>query len=190
MIYFIESGTLGNVKIGFTIHPPSARLASLQTASDRPLRLLASAPGDRQVEARWHERWSHLRVPGAGREWFRRTPELMAFMAEVADLPALLQPYARHEPGLEALYRLALGRHADADPDFCANAVWYGYPPLPSMKKALASLVGWHAYAAPPLNTNTAYSACYEAVYEALPDCRGRCACGAIMRAFFEVGVL
>jgi hypothetical protein len=61
---------------------------------------------------------------------------------------------------------------------FCANANWYGYSG-PGLKEKLCQLVGWEAKTDDPrLKTNEAYDVAYEAIYEALPDCRGRCSCG------------
>jgi hypothetical protein len=65
VVYFV--GAAEAVKIGRTRNV-AARLRSLATASAVPLALLGTVPGDRQLEARLHWQWRHLRLRG---EWFR-----------------------------------------------------------------------------------------------------------------------
>jgi hypothetical protein len=86
------------------------------------------------------------------------------------------------EPRLNDLLAEARAYHADTDPDFCANAVWYGYPGFGTgIKPRLCKLVGWGSGQCGYLRTKEAYDLAYETIYQALPDCRGRCACSAIL---------
>ena len=71
-IYFARSGDL--VKVGFS-RKLTARLATLQTHSVHPVRLLKKLRGTTADEKSWHRRFAHLRVRG---EWFRATPALLA----------------------------------------------------------------------------------------------------------------
>src|SRR5690242_5329690 len=88
------------------------------------------------------------------------------------------------EPRLLPLLEEARAHHADPSPDFCANAVFYGYANPPrGLKARLLKLVGWESGRHDLLGTSAAYDVAYETVYEALPDCRGNCACTAIWRA-------
>ena len=82
MIYFVQAGD-GHIKIGFAKDVPS-RLAELQTAHVVPLTLLAHVVGDRLQEAALHRRFAAGRVRG---EWFRSSPELLAFIAAPAPAP-------------------------------------------------------------------------------------------------------
>jgi hypothetical protein len=95
------------------------------------------------------------------------------------------------EPRLAEL--LTEARAFKPRPKFCANAVWYGYFGSSGLKDKLLGLVGWGretpldgATDAPreeTLKSSEAYDVAYHTLYEALPDCRARCACQQIMQA-------
>lgn len=72
MIYFIQQDQTNLVKIGFS-HNIKRRLATLQTASAYPLRLLGYCVGDPQKEHAIHEELSLSRVAG---EWFHYTEQV------------------------------------------------------------------------------------------------------------------
>lgn len=72
-IYFVQAGDEGPVKIG-TSKFVNERLATLQTHSPYPLRLIGTIEGD---EAKIHARFSHLRLHG---EWFRPGDDLLEFI--------------------------------------------------------------------------------------------------------------
>jgi hypothetical protein len=72
-VYFIASAQ-GFVKIGFTTNLCS-RLCDLQSANPVPLRVLARAPGGRELEKEYHRRFDGARH---FYEWFRLTPEIEA----------------------------------------------------------------------------------------------------------------
>lgn len=78
-IYFAERD--GRIKIG-----SSTNVAQRMVALDASL--LASMPGGVAAERRLHRRFADARIAG---EWFRPTPELMSFIAEV---PAVRQGVA------------------------------------------------------------------------------------------------
>jgi hypothetical protein len=88
-------------------------------------------------------------------------------------------------PELQVLFDDARSHHSNWGPDFCANAVWYGYPGhKPGIKKRMGQLVGWGAPEdAGELRTSAAYDVAYETIYQALPDCRGDCSCLKVSRA-------
>lgn len=75
-VYFVESQ--GFIKIGFTADLPS-RLSQLASGLPSPINLLCHIPGDFDLETDLHRRFGHLRERG---EWFRRDPELLAFIEE------------------------------------------------------------------------------------------------------------
>jgi hypothetical protein len=80
MIYFVQRGTDGPVKIGKAVDP-HARVRALQTANPEPLTLLAVAPGNRRREAQIHRRLASFRING---EWYKPVPELFAVIDELA----------------------------------------------------------------------------------------------------------
>jgi len=76
MIYFIRNIVSGNIKIGFS-DTPKKRLKDLQTGSHDKLLLIKTIPGDRELEAQFHQQFSHCRLDG---EWFSPTDELVEFI--------------------------------------------------------------------------------------------------------------
>lgn len=79
MIYFIQAEGIGHIKIGFTdSDDASVRLATLQTGSPVPLRLLGTFPGLVEDEKNLHRRFASAKVHG---EWFKPIPELMRLIS-------------------------------------------------------------------------------------------------------------
>lgn len=76
MIYFLQAGERGAVKIGFarTRLGVKRRIRSFQTHTVEQLYLRAVVPGDREDEALLHRRFAAARVRG---EWFTPVPELV-----------------------------------------------------------------------------------------------------------------
>jgi hypothetical protein len=96
--------------------------------------------------------------------------------------PLTFQALANREPRLRDLLAEATAHHANREPVFCANAVWYGYPGFePGFKSRLCRLVGHTAEQGGDLRTSEAYDVAYETIYQALPDCRGRCRCSVFL---------
>jgi hypothetical protein len=75
-VYFAQDPASTEIKIGFS-RSVRSRLAGL----GRPVRLLATREGNREVESAIHHRFRHARVRG---EWFRPTPELLAYIEEIS----------------------------------------------------------------------------------------------------------
>lgn len=88
-VYFIQAGEGGPVKIGTALNP-TTRVASLQTGHHAELRLLRTASGRRDIEARLHERFRHIHVRG---EWYRWCDELRQFIETLpeVDPPVLIE---------------------------------------------------------------------------------------------------
>ena len=78
-VYFIEAAGTDLVKIGIAAVPKD-RLRELQTASPHKLSILATMPGGKAAEGRLHRHFAGSRATG---EWFHRTPELDALIADV-----------------------------------------------------------------------------------------------------------
>ena len=73
MIYFIQAGRLGPIKIGHTNNGVEERLKELQTGSPDKLILIGIIEGDVKKEQELHKRFKNYRVRG---EWFNNSPEL------------------------------------------------------------------------------------------------------------------
>lgn len=78
MIYFIQSGNGGPIKIGFTESDVQARFSQLQTGSPYPLTLLGVIHGDQNAEKALHEKFKahHIR-----NEWFEPHKEILRYVA-------------------------------------------------------------------------------------------------------------
>jgi hypothetical protein len=66
LIYFIQSGKDGAIKIGFSIDPVS-RMRDLQVAHPETLRLIFAIDGNHELEAALHVHFTEKRIRG---EWF------------------------------------------------------------------------------------------------------------------------
>jgi hypothetical protein len=73
------------IKIGFTQKQNDLRLRGLQTGCPYPLRVICFVPGTYSDERTMHQRFAESRLEG---EWFARTPELMAVIAEAVSTPS------------------------------------------------------------------------------------------------------
>lgn len=93
----------------------------------------------------------------------------------------------RLEPELGLLMAEAKRHRRGKGKVFCANAVWYGYPGTEfegrGLKSRVVRLVGNHVKPRPILSTSEAYDVASQAIYKALPDCRGDCRCVVVLRA-------
>lgn len=79
MIYFIQAGPGGPIKIGFTKYAVEGRMAALQTGNPVALKLLGTREGTVEDEADLHERFDFCRLRG---EWFYPTEDLLEFIVE------------------------------------------------------------------------------------------------------------
>lgn len=77
MLYAIQVGNDGPVKLGVTTRDPKTRLRALQTSHHSKLHLRATWPGDAADERTIHRRFADIRLHG---EWFTWTPDLCAFV--------------------------------------------------------------------------------------------------------------
>jgi len=74
-IYFIQCGTNGPIKIGYTNKDVKERLSQLQTACPYELKLLWVTDGDQEDEQKMHESLKHENIRG---EWFRPGKDVLA----------------------------------------------------------------------------------------------------------------
>ena len=78
MIYFVQRGQAGPIKIGYTSKDDVRdRIAHLQTASPEPLNLLGFIEGEREKEQALHRLFSAHRLHG---EWFDATPKIFIYL--------------------------------------------------------------------------------------------------------------
>jgi hypothetical protein len=86
VIYFLQSEHGGSIKIGRS-DDLAKRLVGLQTSRPDKLVVLASAPGTLAQESELHAMFAQVREKG---EWFSPTPELMAYVKNVAKSGAIV----------------------------------------------------------------------------------------------------
>jgi len=91
-VYFIQVGTDGPIKIGFSKSDPSHRVHQLQCGCPWPLRLVGFVPGTKFNERCLHERFAQLRME---REWFRPEIDLGEFLSVGFTWPAPESPVDR-----------------------------------------------------------------------------------------------
>jgi hypothetical protein len=77
-VYLIES-ECGRVKIGNSLNP-KGRLVAFSITSPRPLRLVATWPGDHTAERELHDRFIAHRTHN---EWFRQEGALASFVEKM-----------------------------------------------------------------------------------------------------------
>ena len=83
MIYFIQSGLKGSIKIGYTDNNIQERMQALQSASPEKLYLLATMKGNKDEEQKLHKQFAEYRQQG---EWFKSNPLLNTFIQTHTDL--------------------------------------------------------------------------------------------------------
>lgn len=84
MIYFIQEGKSGPIKIGFTINNIKSRLADLQVGNSRKLYVRAYFDGDKYDEKELHYVFGKYRLNG---EWFTPAPEILKFIISKTPAP-------------------------------------------------------------------------------------------------------
>lgn len=82
MIYFIQKGHSGPIKIGFTAKKSvDHRLAAINTSSDEKCFLIGLLDGDYHLEQALHLAFSHVRLNG---EWFAPVEQLCMFIDRIS----------------------------------------------------------------------------------------------------------
>jgi len=90
VIYLVRNGESGLIKIGHTVKGVRSRVSGMQSGNPETLHLLATMPGDRQMEQDLHDLFRGRCVV---REWFMPCPELLWFADELSrDADGLRHP--------------------------------------------------------------------------------------------------
>lgn len=79
MIYFIQSGSDGPIKIGRAFRV-ERRVKELQTAHHEDLSVIQFLPGGSELENKIHKDLARFRLKG---EWFEPAPEVLEYIREV-----------------------------------------------------------------------------------------------------------
>ncbi len=79
MIYFIQHGVEGPIKIGYTNAKPSHRLSQFQAGNPVKLNLVGTMPGGESEEKELHRKFMIYRERG---EWFHPSEELTQFILD------------------------------------------------------------------------------------------------------------
>ena len=77
MIYFIQQGESGPIKIGYTKGKIKQRIQSLQTGNPEPLKILATMRGTVKDEINLHKAFDAHRLFG---EWFDPSKDIMEYI--------------------------------------------------------------------------------------------------------------
>ncbi|HEU4583634.1 MAG TPA: GIY-YIG nuclease family protein [Polyangiaceae bacterium] len=125
-VYYIRGGP-DRIKIG-KADRPEQRLRDLQTGSPVELELLATEPGDRDVEHKRHRQFAGDRVQG---EWFAASSELLQHIDEIKSDKPRPKPEETAPPIVRPL-------PTQNWPQLWEHGVWLGKTFL----KALAVMVG------------------------------------------------
>ncbi len=84
-LYFIQSGTGGPIKIGYT-KQLATRLKAIHMMNAGSVRFLGALSGNRTDEKRLHQKYASDRLHG---EWFRLSPDLLLFLCGAGMKPTI-----------------------------------------------------------------------------------------------------
>jgi len=84
-VYFMQDGAEGPIKIGIGVVPRQRR-SGVQTGNPRPVRLIGSIPGGKQLEDQLHARFDHLHIQG---EWYQPAQELLDYIKDALGVEEL-----------------------------------------------------------------------------------------------------
>ena len=79
MVYFIQAGDNGPIKIG-TSSVPEMHIDRLQQGNHEELRLIAVIPGDRSLAEKVR---TDLKASELGRKWFHATDEVLDYIEKI-----------------------------------------------------------------------------------------------------------
>jgi DNA-binding XRE family transcriptional regulator len=82
LVYFMQAGDIGPIKIGFTKSDPRRRLVKLQSDCHEDVRLLGAVYGTLQRERQFHQELSDYKTRG---EWFAPHPNVVAAIKSALD---------------------------------------------------------------------------------------------------------
>jgi hypothetical protein len=78
-VYFVQAGTTGPIKIGFTKNEPALRIRQLQDTSPHKLRWIGFVHGKMRDELMLHAHFDEHRIRA---EWFRPAEEIKDYIEE------------------------------------------------------------------------------------------------------------
>lgn len=87
MIYFIQAGNGGPIKIGYTYSALGQRISAIQTSCPFKIKLIGICTGDKFKENYLHRIFGHHNIRG---EWFRPTREILDFIKTNSKNPKLI----------------------------------------------------------------------------------------------------
>jgi len=90
IVYFIQMGNSGPIKIGYTSKNVISRLNSLQTGNPERLKSIGQIPGDELLEFQLHRKFNKSRIRQDG-EWFRPDKELCAYIIEICKFEEVIE---------------------------------------------------------------------------------------------------
>lgn len=85
IVYFVQEGSDGPIKIGFTRQTVEHRLRSFETGNSSPLRILGWFAAEPFEERRWHKEFAACHKHG---EWFYPTAHLLNAINAITATPA------------------------------------------------------------------------------------------------------
>lgn len=123
-VYFVQEGSDGPIKIGYTLSTITKRLHQLQNGNPRMLYVRGVLAGGQDMEAELHKAFSHLQIRG-NKEWFQNDPELLEFVETVAVLP---EPQG-NKTGFRGVFSSNKGRQFSARVRTGTDSIYLGcYP--------------------------------------------------------------
>ena len=121
MIYFIQSGTNGPIKIGQSDNPEE-RMAQLQIGCPYKLKLIWVYKGADITESELHAEFGHERIRG---EWFRPSKKIFRFMSEELGNYYEVELNDNKTIGISEDFRFGIDIHYDRT-TFLINDSWCG----------------------------------------------------------------
>ena len=82
MIYFIQAGIRGAIKIGYSNNGVKERIAALQIASPEKLMLIGAMEGTQEDESDLHNKFEEYYIRG---EWFKPDIKLISYIHKYAE---------------------------------------------------------------------------------------------------------
>ena len=86
MVYFIQAGNNGPIKIGVS-SVPQMHLDRLQQGNHEELRLIAEIPGERSLEQKVQ---ADLKAFELERKWFHATDEVLDYIKKIQEEPLVI----------------------------------------------------------------------------------------------------
>jgi hypothetical protein len=99
MIYFIQAGESGPIKIGYTENDIKARVRNIQSSNPTEVKLLGVMQGNQKVEAGLHIQFCDYLIRG---EWYQPPEQLLDYIAREGQQPSVsLERTRGYQPALQ-----------------------------------------------------------------------------------------